>query len=95
MAAELHPEYDDAQTRAALNDLSQERWKGQRHALWGDQLSQAMLNYALHATTMNRDRDPAACESPIDFAAFDDGSARGQVGDSSTATGDGGVSGGD
>jgi glycerol-3-phosphate dehydrogenase len=31
-----------------------------------------MLNYALHATTQNRDRDPAD-GTPVDFAAFDSG----------------------
>ncbi|MGM0592246.1 MAG: anaerobic glycerol-3-phosphate dehydrogenase subunit GlpA [Halobacteriota archaeon] len=78
MAAELHPEYDESTTRGALDDLYAERWKGERHALWGEQLSQAMLKYALHATTMNRDRDPATSDSAVDFAAFDDGSdARG------------------
>jgi len=33
-----------------------------------------MLNYALHATTMNRDRDPAAVGG-VDYAAFDDGAS--------------------
>ena len=75
MAAQLHPAHDEATTRAALDELFEERWKGQRHALWGEQLSQAMLNYALHATTMNRDRDPATREESIDFAAFDAGPA--------------------
>jgi len=73
MAAELHPDVELSRVRAALDDLYQERWKGQRHALWGEQLSQAMLTYALHATTMNRDGDPAAPDTAIDFGAFDDG----------------------
>ncbi|MFC7045692.1 anaerobic glycerol-3-phosphate dehydrogenase subunit GlpA [Halobacteriaceae archaeon GCM10025711] len=77
MAAELHPEHDEAVARAALDDLFEERWKGQRHALWGDQLSQAMLNHALHATTMNRDRDPARGDETIDYAAFDGGETGG------------------
>jgi len=72
MAAELHPEYDEPTARQALDELFQERWKGEVHALWGEQLSQAALNYALHATTMNRDRDPAATGG-VDYAAFDDG----------------------
>ena len=75
MAAELHPAHDEPTTRAALDELYQERWKGQRHALWGEQLSQAMLNYALHATTMNRDRAPTTREKTIDYAAFDAGPA--------------------
>jgi glycerol-3-phosphate dehydrogenase len=73
MANELHPTYDEETVREALDELFQERWKGERHALWGEQLSQAMLNYALHATTMNRDRDPASAEAAVDFAAFDGG----------------------
>jgi glycerol-3-phosphate dehydrogenase len=72
MANELHPEYDATTTRESRAELYQERWKGQRHALWGEQLSQAMLTYALHAATMNRDGDTAGDE--IDFDAFDDGS---------------------
>ena len=81
MAQELHPEYDSGQATAALDELYQERWKGQRHALWGEQLSQAMLTYALHATTMNRDGEtlragggrPASGDDGIDFDAFDGG----------------------
>ncbi|WP_134670610.1 anaerobic glycerol-3-phosphate dehydrogenase subunit GlpA [Halorussus marinus] len=76
MAAELHPEYGEPQARAALDELFEERWKGERHALWGEQLSQAALTYALHATTMNRDRDPAD-GAPVEYAAFDAGGADG------------------
>ncbi|WP_123534328.1 anaerobic glycerol-3-phosphate dehydrogenase subunit GlpA [Halosimplex salinum] len=74
LAGELQDSYDEPTVRAAWDELLQERWKGQRHALWGQQLSQAMLNYALHATTQNRDRDPADSAEAVDFAAFDDGS---------------------
>ncbi|THE65184.1 anaerobic glycerol-3-phosphate dehydrogenase subunit A [Salinadaptatus halalkaliphilus] len=76
LATELHPEYDEATARSALDELFQERWKGQRHALWGEQLSQAMVTYALHATTMNRDRDPAASDGSLEYGAFDDGEVR-------------------
>ncbi|WP_229114246.1 anaerobic glycerol-3-phosphate dehydrogenase subunit GlpA [Halapricum desulfuricans] len=78
LASEVHDAnvdgqtFDEAVAREAWDELLQERWKGQRHALWGQQLSQAMLNYALHATTQNRDNDPAD-GNPIDFAAFDSG----------------------
>ncbi|WP_227354313.1 anaerobic glycerol-3-phosphate dehydrogenase subunit GlpA [Haladaptatus salinisoli] len=72
MANELHPEYDEPTARSALDELFQERWKGERHALWGEQLSQAALNYALHATTMNRDRREPS-KDDLDFAAFDGG----------------------
>ena len=73
MAAELYPEHGEATARASLDELYQERWKGQRHALWGDQLSQAMLSRMLHATTMNRDGDPASLDEDVTFGAFDDG----------------------
>lgn len=74
MANELYPEYGESQAYAALDELFEERWKGERHALWGEQLSQAALNYALHATTMNRD-SPIDGET-TDFAAFDSGEKR-------------------
>ena len=85
IAGELHAEYGAERTRDALADLYEERWKGQRHALWGEQLSQAMLGYAFHATTMNRD----GSREEIDFGAFDagpDSTAR----DGSPAATDGG-----
>ncbi|WP_327052752.1 anaerobic glycerol-3-phosphate dehydrogenase subunit GlpA [Halomicrococcus gelatinilyticus] len=72
MAAELHPEYDEPAARAALEDLFAERWRGERHALWGEQLSQAALTYALHATTMNRDRAPED-GGDVNFNEFDGG----------------------
>jgi glycerol-3-phosphate dehydrogenase len=93
MASELHSEYDEPVVREAWDELLQERWKGQRHALWGEQLSQAALNYALHATTQNRDQDPADGD-PVDFSAFDSG--RGQTGgsvDSADVAADGGTDG--
>ncbi|WP_049970317.1 anaerobic glycerol-3-phosphate dehydrogenase subunit GlpA [Haladaptatus cibarius] len=93
MANELHPEHDEPTAREALDELFQERWKGERHALWGEQLSQAALNYALHATTMNRDAPEAnggqdAETDTIDFSAFDAGrNGKGVV------DGDGGING--
>jgi glycerol-3-phosphate dehydrogenase len=83
MASELHgfqgadgdpAAFTESTVRRAWDELLQERWKGQRHALWGEQLSQAMLNYALQATTQNRDHDPADGD-PVDFDAFDSGPA--------------------
>jgi glycerol-3-phosphate dehydrogenase len=68
LASELHPDHDAATARASLDELYEERWKGERHALWGEQLSQAALNHALHAATLNRDRT----ETP-DWDAFDGG----------------------
>jgi glycerol-3-phosphate dehydrogenase len=93
MAAELYPNHDERTVRESLDDLYQERWKGHRHALWGEQLSQAVLNHALHATTMNRDRDPAREEEPdVEYGAFDAGPGPAVGGDeSATAAADGGV----
>jgi glycerol-3-phosphate dehydrogenase len=84
LANELSREYDEVTTRQAWDELLQERWKGQRHALWGEQLSQAMLNYAIQATTQNRDNDPAD-GAEIDFSAFDGGTTVPQ--DSGTESG--------
>jgi len=88
LANELHPEYDEATVRDSWDDLLQERWKGQRHALWGQQLQQAMINYALHATTQNRDQDPATHGS-IDFAAFDSGPGTDRPSKTATEAADG------
>ncbi|MFB6125601.1 MAG: anaerobic glycerol-3-phosphate dehydrogenase subunit GlpA [Halanaeroarchaeum sp.] len=82
MAAELHPEYDERTAMAALDDLTAERWRGQRHALWGRQLSQAMVTYALHATTMNRDHDHAREDGAVPFEDFDAGPDATSGGDS-------------
>ena len=94
LANELHGNYDEATTRAAWDELLQERWKGQRHALWGEQLSQAMLNYALHATTQNRDNDPADGD-PVEFAAFDSGDPTMGGSDGHDVAADGGCRDGD
>ena len=71
MGAELFETVDALTARDAIDELYQERWKGQRHTLWGQHLSQVMLNHMLHATTMNHDADHelAGC----DFNEFDTG----------------------
>jgi glycerol-3-phosphate dehydrogenase len=93
MAAELYPEYDAEAVRLSHDELLQERWKGERHALWGEQLAQAALNYALHATTMNLDRDPVRTGEDPDFAAFDSGPPSGAEsrGSAGEAAADGGL----
>ncbi len=48
--------------------------EGQCHTLWGEQLSQAMLNHMLHSTTMNQDVDPTTLDEAVDYGAFDTGS---------------------
>jgi len=91
MAAELYDDYDEAIAYDAWDELYQERWKGERHAMWGTQLSQAALKYSLHATTMNRDKDAATTDSVVDFAAFDSGTTAGASGSTAgTAATDGG-----
>ncbi|QIB76433.1 anaerobic glycerol-3-phosphate dehydrogenase subunit A [Halogeometricum borinquense] len=97
MANELVEDHSELVVRDSLDELYQERWKGERHALWGRQLSQAMLKHMLHATTMNRDGDPAASDSDVDFGAFDAGTGAtagetsGTGGDTDRAATDGGA----
>ncbi|WP_435333070.1 anaerobic glycerol-3-phosphate dehydrogenase subunit GlpA [Haloarchaeobius sp. TZWWS8] len=57
LANELHPDHDSRKAVDAFDELWQERWKGERHALWGEQLQQAMVNHALHGATWNRGHD--------------------------------------
>jgi glycerol-3-phosphate dehydrogenase len=91
MAAELYDEYDEERAYDAWDELYQERWKGERHAMWGTQLSQAALKYSLHATTMNRDKDAATTDAVVDFSAFDSGTgASASGGAAGTAATDGG-----
>jgi glycerol-3-phosphate dehydrogenase len=51
-----------------------------------------MLNYALHATTQNRDNDPAD-GGPVEFDAFDDGRSPAGGTDRSGVATDGGTDG--
>jgi len=88
LAAALHPTYAEPIVRESWDDLLRERWKGQRHALWGRQLSQAALNYAMQATTQNRDRDPAD-GPPIDYDRFDSGPGGHRDSETLTEVGDG------
>ncbi|ELY91551.1 anaerobic glycerol-3-phosphate dehydrogenase subunit GlpA [Natrialba taiwanensis] len=82
LGAELYPNHERGAARDEIDRLYQERWKGQRHTLWGEQLSQAMLNHMLHATTMNHDADPAVFDDEIDYGAYDSGvTAEGSCGD--------------
>ena len=71
VAGLLRPDYDLDQVDRSLSAFYGERWTGQRHVLWGEQLSRAMGSYALHSTTMNRDRP---VEDPT-LDAFDPGPA--------------------
>ncbi len=73
LAAELHPDHDAQIVEDALDELYQERWKGERYALWGEQLSQAALNHWLHVTTFARDTETRN----VPFGAFDDGDSEG------------------
>jgi glycerol-3-phosphate dehydrogenase len=95
MANELAMEYPEPVAREALDELYQERWKGEKHALWGDQLSQAMLKHLLHATTMNRDHDPVREGTDVDFGAFDGGPGVDEVSSAGRAAADGGRRDGD
>jgi glycerol-3-phosphate dehydrogenase len=88
VAAELHPEHGVEAVTRSLDALYQERWDGGRHALWGEQLGRAMDAYALHATTMNRDRPVDGA----DLSAFDAGPTAGGGGDGESGDGESGDS---
>jgi len=72
IAAELYPEYELDVVEDALDDLLAERWKGQRHALWGDQLARAARSYEFHASTLGR-KHRSGSGDEIDIEGFDDG----------------------
>ena len=86
VAALLRPDHDTGQVERSLSTFHGERWAGQRPVLWGERLSQAMDGYALHATTMNRDRP---VEEP-DLVAFDAGPGEREAGGSDSADVSGG-----
>jgi glycerol-3-phosphate dehydrogenase len=69
LASHIHPGREPAAVDRALAELEASRWRGRRRALWGGNLAGAMSTYALHAATMNRDREPAT----LDLDAFDSG----------------------
>lgn len=71
LAAELYPEYDIEVCEEALDGLLEERWRGGRHTLWGEQLAQVMGNYEFHAGAMNRKY--GTDWDTISFDEFDDG----------------------
>ncbi|MCU4718517.1 anaerobic glycerol-3-phosphate dehydrogenase subunit GlpA [Halapricum hydrolyticum] len=88
LGAEVYHDHEASTARDAVDELYQERWKGQRHTLWGRQLSQAMLNHMLHATTMNHDADPGLRGDTVDFAAFDAGRKTDAATDGGSTNGD-------
>jgi glycerol-3-phosphate dehydrogenase len=71
IAAELYPDYEHGVVDDALDDLLAERWKGQRHALWGEALARAARSYRFHAETLGRKHPSGG----VDVTAFDDGPA--------------------
>ncbi len=70
VASELHPTFDEPTVRDTFDDLSAERWRGQRHALWGEHLSQAMLNDAAARLNAGEATDPARTGRSVDWSAF-------------------------
>ena len=53
--------------REALEDLTTERWRGQRHVARGDHLDQLALFYAIHGGTFGRAHPSAS----LDGGAWD------------------------
>jgi glycerol-3-phosphate dehydrogenase len=72
IAAELYPEYELDVVEDAIDDLLAERWRGQRHTLWGDQLARAAQDYEFHASTLGR-KHQSGDGDDIDTEGFDDG----------------------
>lgn len=70
MATQLYPGEDRFGVESALDGLLEERWRGQRYTLWGDQLRRAMETYLLHRETMDRTAPDA---SSLDLSRFSDG----------------------
>lgn len=71
LGSPLYLKTDKGSIEREIENFYQNRWDEQRPVLWGEQLGQAMENYALHATTMSRDEQP----SDVDLEAFDSGPA--------------------
>ena len=54
-----HGEYDREEANAALRAFVQERWKGQRPVLWGQQLRQARLDAWIFQGVLDLERVPS------------------------------------
>ncbi|MGM0398909.1 MAG: anaerobic glycerol-3-phosphate dehydrogenase subunit GlpA [Halobacteriota archaeon] len=59
LAGEIADEYGPSEGIEALDELTAERWRGQRHVADGDHLAQLALFYSIHGGTFGRSRDPA------------------------------------
>lgn len=69
LAAELHPEDVPETVDDALDSFLGARWRGQRHAAWGEQLAEMARTYRLHAETHGRGTDPGV----VDLDEFEGG----------------------
>jgi len=56
-------------SNSAIHDFLQERWKGMRPILWGDQMRQARLDQFIFSTVLNAQALPGA--EPSRLAAAD------------------------
>lgn len=73
MGTLLADEYDAETIAQAQQTLISERWRGQRFALWGMQLAQAMLSILVHDVTMNQSATYSNISETIPFDAYDTG----------------------
>ncbi|MFW6003257.1 MAG: anaerobic glycerol-3-phosphate dehydrogenase subunit GlpA [Halanaeroarchaeum sp.] len=60
LSGEIADEYGPSAGMEALDELTAERWRGQRWVADGDHLDQLALFYSIHGGTFNRARGPAA-----------------------------------
>ena len=64
-------------TNAALRDFLQERWKGVRPVLWGQQMRQERLNELIYLNVLNADHLPGPEEFAVESGNIRTGNRRG------------------
>lgn len=70
LAAELLPEKGVSGAQSELQAFREERFGGQRHDRWGNQLAQAMVNYLHENATMN---EVQGTSHDVEWTAFEGG----------------------
>ncbi|MFQ5400714.1 MAG: anaerobic glycerol-3-phosphate dehydrogenase subunit GlpA [Anaerolineae bacterium] len=60
------------ESNVAMRDFLQERWKGLRPILWGQQLRQERLNELIYLHLLNADHLPGPSSSPLSSTPYDE-----------------------